>query len=72
MERMRTTNGTRIAELRIARGLSQRRLAAVVEVSPTQIGRYEQNVNDPTLLVALRIADALECSVHDFVTDGAA
>lgn len=69
---MRTTNGTRIAELRIARGLSRRRLAAVVEVSPTQIGRYEQGLNDPTLLVALRIADALGCDVHDFVTEGSA
>lgn len=72
MERMRTTNGTRIAELRIARGLSRRGLAAAVEVSATQIGRYEQGANDPTLLVALRIADALGCDVHDFVTDGAA
>lgn len=72
MERIRTTSGTRIAELRAAQGISRRRLAADVGVSATQIARYEQGVNDPTLIVALKIADRLQCNVLDFVVEGAA
>lgn len=47
--------GTRIAELRRQAGLSQRELAAVLAVSTSAIGMYEQGRREPSAdrLVAL-------------------
>jgi transcriptional regulator with XRE-family HTH domain len=57
------TYTSQIKELRAAANLSQAALAALVGVSPRQISRYESGGQQPTLAVAGRIADALDCSV---------
>lgn len=55
----------RIQEVREATGLTRRDLASRVGISSRQIIRYETGDQSPTLRVAERIADVLECSIDD-------
>lgn len=48
-----------------ALGLSQADLARAVDVSPRQIVRYESGEQEPTLRVAMALADALDVSVTE-------
>lgn len=71
MEPLRTT-GEAIRARRLAAGISQRELAERVEVSHTQIARYEIHGAEPTVPVARRIADVLGCSIDELYPSAAA
>lgn len=59
----------RLREARTAKGLSQSKLAKLVEVHVTNISRYERGENKPTSQVLSKLADALGVSA-DFLMSG--
>ncbi len=61
--------GARIAMLRRKAGLSQRALAAALEVSPSAVGMYEQQRRVPSTELLLRMARLFEVST-DFLLTG--
>ena len=54
----------RVAERRIARGLSQRELAELVGTTQSAIARLERGGRPPRIDTLLNIADALDCELH--------
>ncbi len=52
----------RLAEIRNEYGLTQEELAKRVDISKSQIGRYETGVNEPSASVLSRIAKELNVS----------
>ena len=49
------------------RGLSQSELAVQIGVDTRQIGRIEQRVNAPSIILSYRIAQALGITVNDLL-----
>lgn len=63
----------RLAEVREARGLSQRELGALLGVTRQMVNQWEHGRVEPGTAWALRIAKALGCRVDDIfrlVEDG--
>ena len=58
---------TRMKEFRQARGLTQTRLAELLEVSPRVYNRWETGAAAPRLDTLVRIADILEVSLDELV-----
>ncbi len=56
---------THLTELRKAAGLTQSELAEIVGVSRKTVNTVENHVFVPSTVLALKLARALECSVHD-------
>ena len=56
---------THLSERRKAAGLTQSQLAEMVGVSRKTINTVENQVFIPSTLLALKLAQALDCSVHD-------
>jgi predicted transcriptional regulator len=54
----------RVAERRVARGLSQRQLAELVGTTQSAIARLERGGRPPRIDTLLRIADALDCDLN--------
>lgn len=52
---------------RVELGLSQEALAGEADVDRTYIGRMERNLENPTVGMLERIADALRISVYDLL-----
>lgn len=61
--------GRRVQERRVDRGLSQERLAEMVDVSVTYIGAIENARKHPSLTTLVNIANALE-TTPDFLLSG--
>jgi len=59
--------GTRIRELRRARGLTQQQLAQQVNISVRTLRAYEKNTRTPDDKTLHRIADALDFPAHYFL-----
>lgn len=57
-----------IKELRKVAGLSQKALAKATNVNRVSISRYETGERVPTLNVAAKIAQALDCKIDDLVS----
>ena len=57
-----------IKELRNVAGLSQKDLAKATNVNRVSISRYETGERVPTLNVAAKIAQALDCKIDDLVS----
>ena len=60
----------KLAELRKARGLSQRKLAAAADISKSKIERLEYGENkiaDVSLSLAKRLADALGITMEELL-----
>ena len=55
----------RLAERRKARGWTQAELAERVSVSRKSVNTIENGVFVPSTTLALRLAQALDCTVHD-------
>ena len=55
----------RLAERRSAAGWTQAELAARVAVSRKSVNTVENGIFVPSTVLALKLADALNCSVHD-------
>lgn len=60
--------GARIAALRRNAGLSQAQLAAMVRVSPSALGMYEQGRREPSVQILIQLAAALEVSTDYLLT----
>lgn len=56
---------THLPERRKAAGLTQSQLADIVGVSRKTINTVENHVFVPSTVLALKLARALDCSVHD-------
>lgn len=56
-----------IKPLRIAAGISQDELARKSLVSRVSIARYESGKREPKLSIAVKLADALGCSVDELI-----
>lgn len=61
--------GTRIAELRKQRNISQEELAERCGVHRTYIGSIERGEKSPTLNTMVKFAKGLGLSLSDFFTD---
>ena len=55
----------KIAQIRKARGMTQTELASLCDTSQQQIAKIEGAVVDPRLSTLRRIAEALDCELHD-------
>lgn len=60
--------GTRIAALRLKAGFSQADLAAMINVSPSTIGMYEQGRREPSPSILVSLARALDVTT-DYLLD---
>ena len=53
----------KIAELRKEQNLSQRQLAAAIGTSQANLSRWEQGLNEPSIMECWRLADYFEVSI---------
>ena len=56
-------NNNKIAELRKERGLSQRQLAKEIGTSQANLSRWEQGLNEPSIIECWKIADYFGVSI---------
>ncbi len=54
-----------IRRLRVERGISQEALAVDAEIDRTYVSRLERNMENPTVAVLERLADALEVEITE-------
>lgn len=52
----------KLRELREAKGLSQRSVAAEINVSPSAVAQWELGQNDPSMKNIHALADLLDCT----------
>jgi transcriptional regulator with XRE-family HTH domain len=57
-----------IRRLRVAKGISQEALAVDAEIDRTYVSRLERGLENPTVIVLERIAEALSCRIVDLFT----
>ena len=57
----------RLANLRKQRGLTQEALADIIEITKTQVYRYESGASQPTLEVIKNIAVALSVTADELI-----
>ncbi|MBN3831701.1 helix-turn-helix transcriptional regulator [Burkholderia sp. Ac-20344] len=62
--------GTAIAEQRRARGLTQAKLAEMINLEQEAISRWERGARMPTLHRLQQLSDALDCSVDQLLQRG--
>ena len=62
--------GSKIIELRKAKGWSQAQLAEAINASRDIIGKYERNDNLPSIEMALKIAHIFDVSVDYLLGEG--
>jgi len=62
--------GSKIIELRKAKGWSQAQLAEAINASRDIIGKYERNDNSPSIEMALKIAHIFDVSVDYLLGEG--
>jgi transcriptional regulator with XRE-family HTH domain len=55
-----------LRRLRVVRGLSQENLAVDAEVDRTYVSRVERGLENPTVAVLERLADALDAEIVEF------
>ena len=53
----------KIAELRKDKGLSQRQLAKELSTSQANLSRWEQGLNEPSIIECWKIADYFDVSI---------
>ncbi len=64
---LRTTNDSKIAELRIARGMTQAQLTEKVGCHVNNISRWERGERNPKLNAIMKIAEALEVDFRELL-----
>ena len=65
----RVALGERVNALRVAQGLSQEEFAGRVGLDRTYVSGIERGLRNPTLLVLLRLAQALEVPVTELLEE---
>ena len=63
--------GSRIKEIRKQQGMSQKELAALIGVTPSNISQIESNLIYPSLPALFKIAESLSVAAGSFFQDGA-
>ena len=58
-----TFTNNKIAELRKEKGLSQRKLAKEIGTSQANLSRWEQGLNEPSIIECWKIADYFDVSI---------
>lgn len=58
-----TFRNNKIAELRKAQHLSQRRLAQEIGTSQANLSRWEQGLNEPSIIECWKLADYFDISI---------
>ena len=61
--------GRRLKDTRQKRGLSQKELAAMVEIHPRQVSKYEMGTSFPTVAKLLELVRALRASPEELFAD---
>lgn len=56
-------SNNRISELRKLQNLSQRELASLIGTSQANLSRWEQGINEPSIVECWRIADFFDVSI---------
>lgn len=56
----------RLKELRLEKGLSQQQLARQIETTQSNIGRWENGINEPSASQLIKLADYFGCTI-DFL-----
>ena len=56
-------NNNKIAELRKEKGLTQRQLATEIGTSQANLSRWEQGLNEPSIVECWKIANFFEVSI---------
>lgn len=56
-------NNNKIAELRKEKGLTQRQLAKEIGTSQANLSRWEQGLNEPSIVECWKIANFFEVSI---------
>ena len=59
--------GENLKKIRIAKSISQGKLAELMSIHATHISRYERNLTIPSIDVVKKLADLLEVSTDDLV-----
>jgi len=67
MEHHRTNIGGKIYSLRVAKGMTQEQLAAILCVSPAAVSKWERNLANPSIETLWELADYFECSIDELV-----
>ncbi|MFF8593850.1 helix-turn-helix domain-containing protein [Streptomyces sp. NPDC015220] len=62
--------GSRLRDMRIARGLSLRALAAAIGASPTLLSQVERGVTEPSLSTLRRLAEVHEVPIAELFASG--
>ena len=60
--------GRNVRTLRVAKGMTQERLAFAADIDLTYVGGIERGRRNPSLLVMARIAKALDASLADLIS----
>ena len=61
--------GERLQQLRLHKNFTQKELAFMVDVEISQITRIERGIINTSILSLMRICDALEISVSEFLKE---
>ena len=67
MEHHRAAIGGKIYSLRVAKGMTQEQLAAILCVSPAAVSKWERNIANPGIEILWELADYFECSIDELV-----
>ncbi len=67
MEHRRVAMGGKIYSLRVAKGMTQEQLAAILCVSPAAVSKWERNLANPSIEMLWELADYFECSMDELV-----
>ena len=59
--------GGKIYSLRVAKGMTQEQLAAILCVSPAAVSKWERNLANPSVEMLWELADYFECSIDELV-----
>lgn len=67
MEHHGVAIGGKIYSLRVAKGMTQEQLAAILCVSPAAVSKWERNLANPNIEILWDLADYFECSIDELV-----
>lgn len=68
-EQIKKGFGERLKERRLAKGLSQPKLSHIIEMNVGWISRIEQGKANPSLVIIIKLARALECQPGELLDD---
>ena len=61
--------GFNLRKIRVEQGLSQEALAAEADIDRTYVGRLERQLENPTIGILKKLAEALDVSIVEFLNE---